>query len=348
MASREIVLWIDERWYDALNRRISGETLKDRLEDYLDELMNRLIPDPEYERISKEIYRERMEQEAQRDASRRFSVFRVTEHGEQACFRVEAPLELYHAAMSLRRFIQAKDPSVSLRSWYSAGQSIGDDEFRQSVLEYIDGTDRVCGVFDIDMDRGLVLDLADSGGWYRHDLKAVCKAAYQAARKSTASPEEKLYRFKERLSLLEQHTSAPAECFLIGTRPLREEDISFSDDICEAEGLLDFYLDSFDGMDDVFGTHVCTAANEDYLNIYADYDLARGEVADALTVILCRGNGMESKLIYELTPMEKILLLPKMEQYCWQRMEMGLDEYRDRYLTERQQPSNADMGLSMG
>lgn len=207
MASREIVLWIDERWYDALNRHIRDGNVKDKLEDYLDELVNKLIPGPEYERISNEIYQERMEQEAQREASRRFTVFRVKEHGEQCCLQVEAPLELYHVAMSLRRYTMAEDPPGSLRSWYSAGQDISDADFRQSAKEHAGGTGRVCGVFDIDMERGLVSELADSGSWYSHDLKTVCKAAYQAARKSTASPEEKLHRFKEKLSLLEQQAA---------------------------------------------------------------------------------------------------------------------------------------------
>ena len=65
MASREIILWLDERWYDALERQFKGESLKDKLEDYLDELVNQL-PSHEYERISNEIFRERQEQEAAR------------------------------------------------------------------------------------------------------------------------------------------------------------------------------------------------------------------------------------------------------------------------------------------
>ena len=80
MASREIVLWLDERWYAALERHLRDESLQDKLEDYLDELCNQL-PRQEYERISMEIYRERVEREAEREASRRFSVFRIRENG---------------------------------------------------------------------------------------------------------------------------------------------------------------------------------------------------------------------------------------------------------------------------
>ena len=56
MSSREIVLWLDERWYDALERHIKGETLQEKLESYLDELCNNLLPDYEYEQISRAIW----------------------------------------------------------------------------------------------------------------------------------------------------------------------------------------------------------------------------------------------------------------------------------------------------
>ena len=46
MASREICLWINERWYDALNKHLKGETLEEHLENVLDELCNQL---PEHE-----------------------------------------------------------------------------------------------------------------------------------------------------------------------------------------------------------------------------------------------------------------------------------------------------------
>ena len=51
MRGREITLWIDERWYDALSKQLKGETLEEHLEKILDEMCNQL-PQREYERIS--------------------------------------------------------------------------------------------------------------------------------------------------------------------------------------------------------------------------------------------------------------------------------------------------------
>ena len=53
----EIVLWLDRRWKNAIEKHLKGETLQEHLETVLDELCNQL-PQREYERISREIYAE--------------------------------------------------------------------------------------------------------------------------------------------------------------------------------------------------------------------------------------------------------------------------------------------------
>ena len=53
----DITLWIDRRWKDAIEKHLRNETLREHLEDVLDELCNQL-PEREYERISAEIYAE--------------------------------------------------------------------------------------------------------------------------------------------------------------------------------------------------------------------------------------------------------------------------------------------------
>ena len=53
----EIVLWIDQRWKNAIEKHLRDETLQEHLEDVLDELCNQL-PEREYERISRAIQSE--------------------------------------------------------------------------------------------------------------------------------------------------------------------------------------------------------------------------------------------------------------------------------------------------
>ena len=93
MNSRDITLWIDERWYDALSKQLKGETLEEHLENILDEMCNQL-PQREYERISHELWAEQQAEEEAREAARRFAVFHVTENGGSDYILAEEKLEL--------------------------------------------------------------------------------------------------------------------------------------------------------------------------------------------------------------------------------------------------------------
>ena len=104
MSSREISFWIDERWYDALSKRLKDETLEEHLEDVVDEMCNQL-PQREYERISKQEW----------EANRRFSVFHVTECGEEKYFQVEEPLEFLQTASKLRAYIRKAPEAPPMR-----------------------------------------------------------------------------------------------------------------------------------------------------------------------------------------------------------------------------------------
>lgn len=60
MSKKELTLWLDERWYDALGRHLRGESVEDKLDAYLDALIDQL-PDQVCRRISREIWQEELE-----------------------------------------------------------------------------------------------------------------------------------------------------------------------------------------------------------------------------------------------------------------------------------------------
>ncbi|MEI3579052.1 MAG: hypothetical protein V8Q30_03170 [Acutalibacteraceae bacterium] len=105
MRGREITLWLDERWYDALSKQLKGETLEEHLENILDEMCNQL-PQREYERISHELWAEQQAEEEAREAARRFAVFHVTENGSSDYILAEENLELLSTARRLRSYIR--------------------------------------------------------------------------------------------------------------------------------------------------------------------------------------------------------------------------------------------------
>lgn len=67
------------------------------------------------------------------------------------------------------------------------------------------------------------------------------------------------------------------------------EDISFAEDIIQNDNLLEFYMEVCFDADQMFGTNVCTTENDDWLNIYANYDLEARRVCDTLEMYLQRG-----------------------------------------------------------
>ena len=336
MASREIVLWLDERWYAALERQLRDESLQDKLEDYLDELCNQL-PSQEYERISAEIYRERMERDAEREANRRFSVFRIRENGERRCSLVDEPVDLLAVARSLRRYVRSES-RAGFHKYFAAARDISPREFNQYAQERQENTGRAVGIFDVDLDGGTVAELGQDG-WYLYTLQDVSTAAYHADRRSQESSAKRMEHLLNYLrgKALPQQGYYPKGYLTYGERELRAEDIRFADEVTEIDNKLDFYLESFDGLDEVLGTNVCTTENDDYVNVYADYDLEHGLVADTLLVILHRGDGTDRQHEYPLSPEEQALLLPKMEAYCLEQTGLSLAEYRSQYLAQGQE-----------
>ncbi len=106
----------------------------------------------------------------------------------------------------------------------------------------------------------------------------------------------------------------------------------------EVDGLLNFYLETGFDVDAVFGTQVCTAENGDWINVYANYDCAAGQVCDTLEIALHRGDGEEESRSYSLNAAEKEVLLRKMDEYCLRQTGQTLAEYSAQLMAEDMEP----------
>lgn len=337
MRGREITLWLDERWYDALSKQLKGETLEEHLENVLDEMCNQL-PQREYERISHELWAEQQAEKEAREAARRFAVFHVTESGSSDYILAEENLELLRVACRLRSYIR-KPPGEAPHRFVETlprTQRISQKEFNSYVSERLDNTGRVVGAYDIDLDSGDMEAVNIMDGWKRFRIRDVSTAAYFAMKKGNAAPDE---RWRIFLVRLEERTlnQEPEPAYLTGSRRLCAEDISFAEDIIQNDNLLEFYMEVSFNADQVFGTDVCTSENDDWLNIYANYDLDARRVCDTLEVYLQRGNGDEEAFKYRLSAEEQALLLPKMNTYCQEHWGQSLEECNADYLAEQSQ-----------
>lgn len=340
MGSREIVLWVDERWYNALSEHLKGKTVEDQLKEYFNVLLNQL-PSGEYERISREIWEEDERMRAQQEAERKFAIFCVTQNGKTDRFETVRPFEFLNTANVLRSYLRGQSGQC-FTSNLGECKALTEEAFETYVHERMENTGRVAGAFKINLDKGTMAALNIDDGWYTFSIKDVSTAAYHAMRKSSLSMEKRYTIFLDRLDgkELPEMSEEKPERFLHGERTLCAEDIQFAESIEPMENLLNFYMEvSFDA-DAVFGTHVCTDENDDYLNIYANYDLETQRVCDTLEIVLV-GKDRDEEYRYRLSDEEKALLLSKMEAYVQQQWKESIADCVARYRAENEREQAA-------
>lgn len=337
MIGKEIIIWLDQRWYDALNKHLKDETLEEHLEEVIDQLCNQL-PQREYERISQEIWQEDQANKQAQEAARRFAVFHVTEGRSSTYFLAEEKLEMLQVAARLRSYIR-KPPEnnpMQFTGMFSRREIISPEQYNTCVQERLENTGRVTGAFDIDLDNRRINALHIMDGWQCFSIQDVSTAAYFAMKKSDATQDERWKIFLDHLDGKQlTHRSEPR--YISGSRSLCAEDITFAEDIIQNENLLEFYMEMSFDADAVFGTHVCTDENGDWLNIYANYDMEHNCVCDTLEVYLVCGNGDEQDFRYRLSDEEQKLLLPKMEEYCQRHWSQSLEDCCASYLAAQKQ-----------
>ena len=211
MGSREISLWIDERWADALEKHLPGHDLQKKMEELLNGLTEQL-PEQVREDIRREIRAEDERMEQEREAQRRFSALKVTEDGRDSFFISEGGMSLLNVSGSVRNYLSTDAPFAS--TLYRARECDA-TEFKSALAERADNTGRVIGVFMVDVDAEKLSTLDECGDWHEYKFHDLSVAAYAANRKTQERPERRQEIFAEKLCgkelmpVVEAHGSAP-------------------------------------------------------------------------------------------------------------------------------------------
>ena len=314
----EIVLWLDRRWKNAIEKHLKGETLQEHLETVLDELCNRL-PEREYERISRAIQSEAAAQRAEEEAARTYAAYHVTECGQEWHFKTSPGEELLAVGKKLRGYVTkgsgvAPDKFIGM---FFGGQPITAKEFDVLTALRMENTGKVRGVFDVNFDKCEFSAVQIMDGWQTWAMRDVSVAVYHATRSQFASGDDKWRKLLDHLKGKE----------ITSAGHLSAQNFSFGEEIIELDGKLNFYLQADFDVDAAFGTFVCTDQNDDWLNIYANYDIEKGRPCDTLELNLCKGDGTEENWSYHLNAAEQEVLARKMEAFCQQQTGMSLHEY---------------------
>lgn len=337
MNSRDITLYLDERWYAALSKHLKGETLEEHLEGVLDEMCNQL-PQTEYERISQEIWQEEQHNKAEAESGRRFSIARITENGESRCLLLERGEIMFQTALRLRRHLRGElqDPA----QFYRDGVPITQEEMELYTAEMLCGSPRVVGIYDIDLDTGEVYSLDADNGWLGYRIKDVSTAAYFATRRESDDWIAKRSRFYERLNAIELSCNfRPA--YVRGSELIPATGFTFSKAMGERHGVIYGYILADFDKDKVFGLHVEGEGNPSYANLHFSYDLREGYITDSLGISLWKGETM-LQCKYRLSPKEQERLCAGLDTHFRATMGLGLEEYRTQYLAEEQNPADQE------
>ena len=331
----DITLWIDRRWKEAIEKHLRDETLEEHLENVLDELCNQL-PEREYERISRAIQSEAAAQRAEEEAVRTYAAYHVTEHGQAWYFKTSPGEELLVACKKLRGYITAEKGTAPDKfiGMFFGRQPITAKEFDALTAVRMENTGKVRGVFDVNFDKREFSAVHIMDGWRTWAMRDVSPSVYHATRSRFTSGDEQLSKLLELLDGKE----------ITSAGHLSARNFSFSDEIMvEEDGKLNFYVDADFDVDAAFGTFVLTDKNDDWLNIYANYDIAQGKPCDTLELTLCKGDGSEESWSYQLNAAEQDVLLRKMEAFCQQQTGMSLCEYAQQLREEQAQTSEMQM-----
>ena len=337
MARQEkIVLWIDRRWKDAIEKHLRDETLEEHLEDVLDELCNQL-PEREYKRISAEIYAEDAARRTEEEAARTYAAYHVTERGQEWYFKTSLGEELLDAAVKLRGYVTAEKGSAPdlFIKLFADGHPITVQEYNALTALRMENTGKVRGVFDVNFDKREFSAVRIMDGWRTWAMRDVSAAVYHATRSQFASSDDQWRKLLDHLSGKE----------ITSAGHLSARNFSFGDEIIESDGKLNFYVQTEFDVDAAFGTFVLTDKNDDWLNIYANYDIAEDRLCDMLELTLCKGDGSEESWSYQLNAAEQDVLLRKMEEYCQQQTGVSLHDYAQQFREEPEQRQGPVMKL---
>ncbi len=314
----EIVLWLDRRWKNAIEKHLKGETLQEHLETVLDALCNQL-PQREYERISREIYAEDAANREAEEAARTYAAYHVMECGQEWYFKTSPGEELLTIGKKLRSYITSEKvtmPDLFIKM-FAGGRPITAEEYNALTAVRMENTGKVRGVFDVNFDKREFSAVHIMDCWQTWAMRDVSVAVYHATRSQFASGDDKWRKLLDHLNGKE----------ITSAGHLSARNFSFGEEIIESDGKLNFYLQADFDVDAAFGTFVCTDQNDDWLNIYANYDVERDRLCDTLELNLCKGDGPEECWSYPLNAAEQEVLLRKMEDYCQQQTGMSLHEY---------------------
>ena len=217
----------------------------------------------------------------------------MVENGQEWYFKTSPGEELLVACKKLRSYVAAEKgtaPDLFIKM-FTNGRPITAEEYNALTAVRMENTGKVHGVFDVNFDKREFSAVHIMDGWQTWAMRDVSAAVYHATRSQFASGDDKWRKLLDHLSGKE----------ITSAGHLSARNFSFGDEIMMEEVCKRIiYVDAEFDVDAAFGTFVLTDKNDDWLNIYANYDTAEDRPCDTLELTLCKGDGSEESWSYPL------------------------------------------------
>ncbi|MDD3778668.1 MAG: hypothetical protein PHU76_01585 [Synergistaceae bacterium] len=329
-----IELWMDRRRLAALDKALSHIGYDKGAEKYMQDRFidtyAEIVPTDIQSSIDTELAAELLADKRLAEEQQRICAFHVTENGQSQYFSVDEGLELLDAAKKLRSYLTAEPVAKPdcFEKMFLHPAVITAEKFDELAVLRMDNTGKVTGVFDVDFDKHEFSGVHIMNGWKTYALGDISTAAYRATHRRLLSRDEQYEKLFDYLDGKE----------LTSAGHLSARELSFEDEICEMDERLNFMLNGGFDVDAVFDTFVVTDQNDDWLNIYANYDMPSGKVCDTLDIVLHRGDGSDEELSYTLNAAEKEVVRRAMNDYCIRQTGMTLADYSAQCMEENDAP----------
>lgn len=200
----EVTLYFNELRLRALEDHLNfdGTTLKDELGKQFDFLYEQYVPQEEQLAIEAEIEQIEAQENAEREARRKFGVFHVHENGSDRYFTSELFDSLLSTAYRYRLYDRG-ELSANPKTFADAFGEVEHISAAQyeELCDRMPSDHRIRVAADYDLDAGTVTTCQSSdNAWWTYSLKDLSTAAYRANRGSYRSSYDRKEKFEEALA----------------------------------------------------------------------------------------------------------------------------------------------------
>lgn len=180
----QLELWLHQYKMDALSSVLEaqGSSVEKRMQEMLIDLYAALVPAETRQEIRTRIDAEYAATQAEKEAARQYTAFRVRENGGDSFFQLGQREDFLDVAKFLRRYLRdGQGPAgAAFQNGFAGLVSVTAEQYDQLMKLRMERPNKVTGLFDLDFDKREVSTVDAAAGWKTYSMKDAASAVYHA------------------------------------------------------------------------------------------------------------------------------------------------------------------------